>query len=69
MNRKMIIHYDLMETATPSRFYLPSKDDYSFRHGSCLHLRNPTTDASLALIYRKKSLEVIPTEVSMKTKN
>lgn len=69
MNRKMLIHYDLMETSTPTRFSLPSKEDYSFRHGSCLHLTSPITQAQMGLIWRRKTLEVIPTEVSTLTKN
>jgi hypothetical protein len=64
MNKKMIIFKDLMETTTATRFNLISHDDYSFRHSSCLCLRNPITNETMKLIWRKKTLEVIPNEVS-----
>lgn len=64
INRKMILYHDLMETSTATRFNLFSREDYSFRHGSCLHLRNPITEEKIPLIWRKKSLEIIPTEVT-----
>ncbi len=63
MNKKMIIYKDLMETSEATRFNLLSHEDYSFRHANCLHLRNTITDENMKLIWRKKSLEVIPTEV------
>jgi hypothetical protein len=53
-----------METTTATRFNLISRDDYSFRHSSCLCLRNPITNETMKLIWRKKTLEVIPNEVS-----
>ena len=68
MNRKMILYHDLMETSMATRFNLFSREDYSFRHSSCLHLRNPITEEKLPLIWRKKSLEVIPTEVRTQTR-
>lgn len=63
MNKKMIIHTNVMETSEPARLNIVSRDDYYFRHSSCLRLRNVFTNASMALIWRKKMLEVIPTEV------
>ncbi len=63
MNKKMIIYKDLMETSEATRFNLLSHEDYSFRHANCLHLRNTITNETMELIWRKKSLEVIPTEV------
>lgn len=63
MNRKMILYHDLMETSMATRFNLFSREDYSFRHSSCLHLRNPITQEKIPLIWRKKSLEVMPIEV------
>jgi hypothetical protein len=65
MNRKMIIYKDLMETIIPTRFNLISKDDYSFRHSNCLHLRNTITNEIIKLIWRKKTLEIIPTNVNI----
>ncbi|CAF0748743.1 unnamed protein product [Adineta steineri] len=62
MTSKMIIYKDLMETSTATRFNLISKEDYSFRHMSCLHLRNTITNEEMKLIWRKKTLEVIPNE-------
>jgi hypothetical protein len=65
MNRKMIIYKDLMETIIATRFNLISKDDYSFRHSNCLHLRNTITNEIIQLIWRKKTLEIIPTNVNI----
>ncbi|CAF3946958.1 unnamed protein product [Adineta steineri] len=62
MNKKMIIYKDLMETPTASRFNLISREDYSFRHASCLYLKNMITNDKMKLIWRKKSLEIIPNE-------
>jgi len=66
MNRKMIIYKDLMETSTATRFNLLSHEDYSFRHSSCLYLRNMITNEKMKLIWRKKTLEIIPNEVKKK---
>lgn len=66
MNKKMIIYKDLMETLIPTRFYLNSNDDYSFRHSNCLELKNTITNEKMKLIWRKKILEIIPTEVNQK---
>jgi hypothetical protein len=63
MNKKMIIFEDVMETSIATRFYLRSYEDYSFRHASCLHLRNTITNEKMKLIWRKKTLEIIPNEV------
>ncbi|CAF0835622.1 unnamed protein product [Adineta ricciae] len=63
MNAKMIIHENLMETDSVSRFNLISREDYSFRHASCLHLRNMVTNDKMKLIWRRKTLEVIPNDV------
>jgi hypothetical protein len=63
MNRKMIIYKDLVETPTASRFNLISHEDYSFRHANCLYLRNMITDEKMKLVWRKKTLEIIPNEV------
>jgi len=63
MNKKMIIYKDLMETSIATRFNLISNEDYSFRHSSCLHLRNTITNEKMKLIWRKKLLEIIPNEV------
>ncbi len=65
MNRKMIIYKDLTETTTATRFNLISKEDFSFRHSNCLHLRNIITNEKMKLIWRKKTLEIIPTEVDI----
>ncbi|CAF4229923.1 unnamed protein product, partial [Rotaria sp. Silwood2] len=62
MNRKMMIYKDLMATSTASRFYLMSREDYSFQHASCLYLRNMITNEKMKLIWRKKTLEMIPNE-------
>ncbi len=67
MNKKMIKFENIMETSTPTRFNLISYDDYSFRHSSCLYLRNTITNEKIKLIWRKKTLEVIPTEVMNRT--
>jgi hypothetical protein len=67
MNKKMIRFENIMETSTPTRFNLISYDDYSFRHSSCLYLRNTITNEKIKLIWRKKTLEVIPTEVMNRT--
>ena len=63
MDKKMILHKDLMETPTAARFNLISSEDFSFRHASCLYLRNVITDEKMKLIWRKKTLEIIPNEV------
>lgn len=63
MNRKMIIYKDLMETSSTTRFNLISREDYSFHNANCLHLRNVITNEKMKLIWRKKTLEVIPNEV------
>ena len=63
MEKKMIIHKDLMETPTATRFNLLSHEDFSFRHVSCLYLRNMITNEKMKLIYRKKTLEIIPNDV------
>lgn len=63
MNAKMIIHENLMETDSASRFNLISREDYSFRHASCLHLTNMITNDKMKLIWRRKTLEVIPNDV------
>ena len=65
LNQKIIITKDLMETTVPTRFNVISRDDYSFRHMSCLTLRNMVTQERMKLIWRKTLLEVIPTEVSL----
>jgi hypothetical protein len=65
MNKKMIIYKDLMETPTASRFNIISREDYSFRHSSCLYLRNMITNEKMKLIWRKKTLEIIPNEVNL----
>ncbi|UJR29011.1 hypothetical protein I4U23_010229 [Adineta vaga] len=62
MNRKMIIYSNVMETSDITRFNILSKNDYSFRHPDCLHLRNTITNETMKLIWRKKTLEVIPNE-------
>lgn len=62
MKQKMIIYKDLMETPTATRFNLLSHEDYSFRHTSCLYLKNMVTNEKMKLIWRKKSLEIIPNE-------
>jgi hypothetical protein len=64
MNRKMIVYKDIMETTTAARFNLISHEDYSFRHVDCLSLRNMLTNQRMKLIWRKKTLEVIATEVN-----
>jgi hypothetical protein len=64
MNKKMIIHKDIMETLIPTRFNLLSNEDYSFRHSSCLYLKNMVTNEKMKLIWRKKTLEIIPNEVN-----
>lgn len=64
MNRKHMIYKDLMETSLISRFNLLSREDFSFRHESCLHLRNIATNEKMKLIWRKKTLEIIPNEVN-----
>jgi hypothetical protein len=64
MNRKMIVHKDLMETPTATRFNLLSYEDYSFRHSSCLYLKNMVTNEKMKLIWRKKTLEIIPNDVN-----
>ena len=63
MNRKMIITKDLMETPTATRFNLISKEDFSFRHSSCLYLKDVATNEKMKLIWRKKTLEIIPNDV------
>jgi hypothetical protein len=63
MSKKMIIYKDLMEAPTASRFNLISREDYSFRHASCLNLKNMITNEKMKLIWRKKTLEIIPNEV------
>jgi len=65
----MIITKDLMETTTATRFNLLTNDDYYFRHSSCLFLKNVITNNTMQLIWRKKSLEVIPNEVKKQNKN
>ncbi|CAF1143554.1 unnamed protein product [Rotaria sordida] len=62
VNRKMIIYKDLMETSIASRFNLISHEDYSFQHANCLYLRNMITNEKMKLIWRKKTLEIIPNE-------
>ncbi|CAF1487008.1 unnamed protein product [Rotaria magnacalcarata] len=62
MNRKMIIYKDLVESSTASRFNLISREDYSFQHASCLYLKNAITNDKMKLIWRKKTLEIIPNE-------
>ncbi|CAF0876615.1 unnamed protein product [Rotaria sp. Silwood1] len=62
MNRKMIIYKDLMETSTANRFNLISREDYSFQQASCLYLRNAITNEKMKLVWRKKTLEIIPNE-------
>jgi len=64
MKKKMIIHKDIMQTPTATRFNLLSYEDYSFRHSSCLYLKNMVTKEKMKLIWRKKSLEIIPNEVN-----
>ncbi len=64
MKKKMIIHKDIMETPTATRFNLLSHEDYSFRHSSCLYLKNMVTKEKMKLIWRKKTLEIIPNEVN-----
>lgn len=66
LDRKAIIYKDIMETSIVSRFNLISREDYSFRHANCLHLRNMVTNEKLKLIWRKKTLEIIPNEVKNK---
>lgn len=61
----MIITKDLMETPTATRFNLISKEDFSFRHANCLHLKNIQTNEQMKLIWRKKTLEIIPNDVRM----
>jgi hypothetical protein len=63
MKKKMIIFKDLMETSIATRFYLNSFENYFFRHANCLYLRNTITNEQMKLIWRKTTLEVIPTEV------
>lgn len=65
MTRKQMIHKDLMEASVASRFNLLSREDFSFRHESCLLLRNVLTDEKMKLIYRKKTLEIIPNDVKI----
>ncbi|CAF0958355.1 unnamed protein product [Adineta ricciae] len=62
MNKKMIIHTNVMETSEATRFNIITHNDYSFRHSDCLHLRNVITNETMKLIWRKKTLEVIPDE-------
>lgn len=64
MDRKSMISENLMETSEASRFNLVSREDFSFRHTSCLQLRNMITDDKMKLIWRKKLLEVIPNDVN-----
>jgi hypothetical protein len=63
MNRKQMIYKDLMEMPSASRFNLLSREDYSFRHANCLHLRHVLTNDTMKLIWRKKTLEIILNEV------
>ena len=65
MNQKMAIYKDLMETLTPTIFYLKTHEDYSFRHRNCLYLRNTITNDTMNVIWRKTSLEVTPIKVKI----
>ena len=69
MTRKQMIQKELTETPVISRFNLFSREDFAFRHESCLALRHVSTNDKMKLIYRKKSLEVIPNEVKKISRN
>lgn len=66
VNRKIMINKNVPETSEATRFYLPTFEDYAFRHASCLHLRKVITNETMKLIWRKKMLEVIQDEVNTK---
>jgi hypothetical protein len=64
MNKKQVIHKSLLETSSATRFYVPARSDYSYRHVSCLILKDMITDERMKLISRKNQFEVIPSQVS-----
>ena len=64
MTKKMLIYEDLMETSSITRFNLPTHEDFSFKHASCLTLRDMATNEKMKLIWRKKTLEIIPNDVN-----
>jgi hypothetical protein len=64
VNSKLLIHKTVAETSSPTRFDLTTRDDFAFRHVTCLHLRNALTNETMKLVWRKKTLEIIPMHVS-----
>lgn len=69
LRRKQIIEKDLSFAPSPTRFILPSREDFFFSQPNCLTLRNLVTAEQLQLIWRKKNLEIIPENVTKSDSN
>ena len=60
---KIIIHKELLESLTASKFQLASRDDFSLSNSDCLQLRNMITDQKMKVLWRNKTLDIISKQV------
>lgn len=64
MTLQDVIYANLGESIDAARFNLISQSDYYFSHSQCLTLRDMISNDTMPMIWRKKTLEIIPTKVS-----
>lgn len=63
MRKKILKFVYIMETPTATIFHIIINEGFLYRHPSCLHLSNIMADDNMRVLWRRKTLEVIPNKV------